>query len=96
MIKKTLSPVFTENNVDVATLSSTHLPFLIKFLKNIFPNITFLDPSESLAKKLKQKYSGDTTKRNSLQIFTSGSINMLERKLRHLGIKNKIFKLTIE
>jgi len=96
VIKKTLSPIFIKNNVDVVTLSSTHLPFLLEFFKNIFPDITFLDPSESLARKLKQKYFDDAKKRNSLQIFTSGSINVLQKKLRHLGIKNKIFKLTIE
>ena len=56
IIKKTLSPIFIKNNVDVVTLSSTHLPFLLKFFENIFPDITFLDPSELLAKKLKQKY----------------------------------------
>jgi len=95
IIKKTLSPIFIKNNVDVVTLSSTHLPFLLGFFKNIFPDITFLDPSELLAKKLKQKYF-NSTKRNSLQIFTSGSIISLQKKLRHIGIKNKISKLTIE
>jgi len=95
IIKKTLSPIFIKNNVDVVTLSSTHLPFLLGFFKNIFPDITFLDPSELLAKKLKQKYF-NSTKKNSLQIFTSGSIISLQNKLRHLGIKNKISKLIIE
>jgi len=95
IIKKTLSMIFIKNNIDVVTLSSTHLPFIKELFQNIFPNITFLDPSESLAKKLKQKYSDDT-KRNSLQIFTSGNINSLQTKLKHLGIKNKISKLTIE
>jgi len=95
IIKKTLSPIFIKNDVDVVTLSSTHLPFLLKFFKNIFPDITFLDPSELLSKKLKQKCF-NSTKRNSLQIFTSGSIISLQKKLRHLGIKNKISKLTIE
>ncbi len=96
VIKKTLSPIFITNNVDVATLSSTHLPFLLEFFKNIFPDMAFLDPSESLARKLKKKYSNDAAKRNSLQIFTSGHIHTLERKLRHIGIKNKVSKLTIE
>jgi len=68
----------------------------LKFLEDIFPRVKFLDPSESLAKKLKQKYLGHNNKRNSLQIFTSGNIKPLEKKLRHMGIKNKISKLTIE
>jgi glutamate racemase len=95
VIKKILNPILVKNNVDVVTLSSTHLPFLLKFFKNIFPNITFLDPSELLAKKLKQKYF-NSTKRNSLQIFTSGSVILLQKKLVHLGIKNKISKLAIK
>ena len=96
IIKKTLSPIFIKNNVDVVILSSTHLPLLLEFFKNIFPDITFLDPSESLARKLKQKYFDDTKKRNSLQIFTSGSIISLQKKLEHIGIKNRISKLTIK
>lgn len=94
-IKKTLSHKFMQNNIDTVTLSSTHLPFLLNFFENIFPKITFLDPSESLAINLKQKYSDDT-KRNSLQIFTSGNVNSLQKKLITLGIKNKIHKLTIK
>jgi glutamate racemase len=94
-IKQILSTKFIKNNVDVVTLSSTHLPFLKNLFQNIFPNISFLDPSELLAKKIKQKYFDDT-KKNSLQIFTSGSVNSLQKKLEHLGIKNKISKLTIE
>jgi glutamate racemase len=95
IIKKTLGPILVKNKVDVVTLSSTHLPFLLKFFENIFSDITFLDPSELLAKKLKQKYF-NSAKRNSLQVFTSGSVVSLQKKLGHLGIKNKISKFTIE
>jgi len=96
VIEKTLSSKFFKNNVDVATLSSTHLAFLLEFLEDIFPHVFFLDPGELVAKKLKQKYFNHNNKRNSLQIFTSGNIKLLEKKLRHMGIKNKISKLTIE
>ncbi len=64
IIKKTLYSKFIQNNVDVVTLSSTHLPFLLKFLKDIFPHVTFLDPSTLLTKKLREKYS-NSNKRNS-------------------------------
>jgi len=95
IIKKTLSRIFIKNNIDVVTLSSTHLPFLLKFLNKIFPNVTFLDPSQALAKKLKQKYINHNIKRNSLQIFTSGDIKLLEKKLSYLNINNKISKFKI-
>ena len=93
-IKKTLSSIFIENNVDVAILSSTHIPFLLEFLEKIFPKVTFLDPGQSLAMKLKQKYMSDNQKRNRLQIFTSGDIQSLELKLNYLKINNKILKFT--
>ena len=96
IIKKTLSSKFTANNVDVVTLSSTHLPFLLEFFENIFPNITFLDPSKSLAKNLKKIYFDHTKQRNSLQIFTSGNIESFKNKLNHMKIKNKISTLSIE
>lgn len=93
MIKKTLNSKLTKNNVDVVILSSTHLPFILKFLKEIFPNIVFLDPSKLLAKKLKKKYFKSYNKKNSLQIFTSGNTKSLEDKLKHIGINNKVNKL---
>ena len=95
IIKKTLSSIFIKNNVDIATLSSTHLPFLLIFLKKIFPNIIFIDPSQSLARKLEQKCIGRNKKRNTLKIFTSGNINLFEKKMSYMKISNKISKFTI-
>ncbi len=96
IIKKTLGSIFIKNNVDVVTLSSTHLPFLLKFFTDLFPKITFLDPSQSLAINLKKKYTNQNKKRNSLQIFTSGNIKTLGKKLSHMSINNKISKFTIQ
>jgi len=36
-VRKVLSAQFSKHNIDVATLSSTHLPFLLPFLKKQFP-----------------------------------------------------------
>ena len=96
IIKKTLSSKLITNNVDVVTLSSTHLPFLLEFFENMFPNITFLDPSKSLAKKLKKTYFDYNKQRNSLQIFSSGDIRLFKNKLSHMKIKTKVSILTIQ
>ena len=48
IIKKIITP-HIENNIDVFTLSSTHLLFLVLILKELFPGITFLDPTDALA-----------------------------------------------
>ncbi|WP_371504376.1 glutamate racemase [Nitrosopumilus adriaticus] len=94
-IKKILSTILLENNVDVATMSSTHLPFLLKFFKQIFPQIIFLDPNEALSKKLKKEYDNKNIKRNTMKIFTSGDIESLQIKLSQLKIKTRVFKYTL-
>jgi len=95
LIKKLLTSKLSKNSIDVVILSSTHLPFLLKLFKEIFPHVYFIDPSPFLAKKIKKKYSIYNKKRNSLQIFTSGDIAIFEKKLKHLGIKNKISNLKL-
>ncbi len=96
IIKKTLSSKLINNNIDVVILSSTHLPFLSEFLENMFPYITFIDPSESLAKKLKKIYFDYNGQRNSLQVYSSGNIKLFKNKLNHMKIKTKVSKLIIQ
>ena len=43
-VSRELTKVFEEHNIDVATLSSTHLPFLLPILEKSFPKIIFLNP----------------------------------------------------
>lgn len=88
IIKKFLTP-YVENNIDVFTLSSTHLPFLLPILKELFPFVLFLDPaysvSQHISKILKYKKS-----KNSLKIYASGNIEKFHKKLIKIGIKNKV------
>ena len=91
-IRSILSQPFSNNQVDVATLSSTHLPFLLPFLKQIFPNIMFLDPGNILADKIARKLK-PRNKTRSLTIFTSGNVKDFQTKLRKIGIKNKVRSL---
>ena len=88
IIKKTITP-HIEKNIDVFTLSSTHLPFLLLILKELFPNVLFLDPADSVAQRvskiLKQKKS-----KASLKIYASGNIEKFHKRLIKIGIKNKV------
>jgi glutamate racemase len=90
-IRQILAPLLT-NNADVATLSSTHLPFLLPLLKQAFPRIIFIDSgnfvAEKIAKELKNK-SG----RGSLQIFASGNTQTFQKKLFAIGMKHKVLNL---
>ena len=70
--------------------SSTHLPFLLPFLKEVFPNIKFLDPANMVAKMVSKKYIQNEKIENKLQIFTTGNPKKFQSKLKKLGIKNKV------
>lgn len=92
-IKNILSDVFTTKQIDVVTLSSTHLPFLDSLLKELFPEILFLDPALQVANQIIKNKRFQESKKNSLQIYCSGSIKSLENNLYKLKIKNKIHSL---
>jgi len=95
IIKKILQNVFLQNNIDVVTLSSTHLPLLRSLLQTEFPKITFLDPAQGIANKVKNLTAKNRSKRNSLKIFTSGNKQTFQKQLRKIGIKNKINSLSL-
>jgi len=88
-ILKVLNDEFKENKIKVATLSSTHLPFLLPFLKKYFKGIEFLDPAEDIAIKI-SKIKGPKSTRNSLSIYTTESPKALQRNLKNMGISNKV------
>jgi len=94
-IKNTLENDFTENNIDVATLSSTHLSFLTPILEKLFPDITFLDPAQDVADKVAKLTSKKRSKKNSLKIFTSKNTTLFQKQLQKIGIKNKVNFLSL-
>ena len=95
IIKKTLNNIFLQNNIDVVTLSSTHLPLLRSLLQKEFPKIVFLDSSQGVAYKVKNLTRKKRSKKNSLKIFTSGSTQTFQKQLKKLGIRNKISFLSL-
>ena len=95
IIKKTLETELVGKNIDIITLSSTHLPFLKLMLENEFPEITFIDPANFVAKKVYKKIKNNQLKQNKLKIFCSGDMKKFEKNLRKLGIKNKVNFLSI-
>lgn len=88
-IQKVLDKPFMENKIKIATLSSTHLPFLLPYLKKSFRGIEFLDPAEDVADKI-SKIKGPRSVRNSLSIYTTQSPKALQRNLKNMGISNKV------
>jgi glutamate racemase len=93
-IKTLLTNHFLDNRVDVVTLSSTHLPFLLPYLYKLFPKIQFLDPAESIVKKICKYYKTNNDK-CTLTIYSSGNISKFKTQLNQIGIKRKIKYLRI-
>lgn len=90
--KVLLEPILT-NNVDVVTLSSTHLPFLLPILKQVFPNIIFVDPAYLVSNQVVKKLKAKESQRNSMEIFTSGNVKLFQKRLRQIGIENTVKQL---
>ena len=90
-IKKILGPAL--KNADTVTLSSTHLPFLLPTLKEIFPGVTFLDPADAVADQVVKLLKGKKSRRRTLKIFASGNIKAFQKRLGKIGIKNKVVPL---
>jgi len=94
IIKEVLEDVFLDNLIDVATLSSTHLPFLEPFLRSIFKNVKFLDPAKNISNVLKDFVENNDLQQNVLRIFTSGDVNLFKKNLQMMGIDDEVSFLT--
>jgi len=92
-IEKVLLKPIINNNVDVVTLSSTHLPFLLPILRQVFPNIIFLDPAYLVVNQVIKKLKTKKSKQNSMEIFTSGNVKLFQKQLRQIGIENTVKQL---
>jgi len=95
IIKEVLEDIFLDNLIDVATLSSTHLPFLEQFLRSIFKNVKFLDPAKNISNVLKDFVEDNDLQQNVLRIFTSGDVNLFKKNLQMMGIDDEVNFLTI-
>ena len=88
-IRNNLKKKIMTENIDVITLSSTHLPFLRSILEVEFPSVKFLDPASLIAKKVYNKMKNNQEEENRLKIFTSGNLKVFQKNLLKLGIRNK-------
>jgi len=95
IIKEVLEDIFLDNSIDVATLSSTHLPFLEPFLRSIFKNVKFLDPAKNISNVLKDFAEDNDLQQNVLRIFTSGDVKLFKKNLQMMGIDDEVNFLTI-
>ena len=89
-IRNLLLEPFKKNNVDVVTLSSTHLSFLLPILKKIFLMVKFLDPANTVANEIAMVVCKKKSKKNTIRIFASGDVALFQNKLKQLGFRYRV------
>ena len=83
-----------DEKIDVITLSSTHLPFVKKYLAALLPTVRFVDPAQSVARDVRKflafyrmtKKSGN----GRLQILVSDSKREFEKSVRAMGVREPV------
>ena len=82
------------DDIDVVTLSSTHLPFILDQLNQIYPHIEFIDPSQIIAKEVKKflinNNLNNKTKNGKMRILVSDKKKEFQEILRQIGRREKI------
>ena len=82
------------DDIDVIILSSTHLPFILDQLNQLYPHIEFLDPSQIIAKEIKKflinNNLNNKTKNGKMRILVSDKKKEFQEILRQIGRREKI------
>jgi glutamate racemase len=82
------------DDIDVIILSSTHLPFILDQLNQIYPHIEFLDPSHIIAKEIKKflinNNLNNKMKNSKMRILVSDKKKEFQEILRQIGRREKI------
>jgi glutamate racemase len=83
-----------DEKMDVITLSSTHLPFVKKYLNALLPTVRFVDPAQIVAKDVRKflKFYRMAKKSGTgrLQILVSDNKREFERSVRAMGVREPV------
>ncbi|HEY8140380.1 MAG TPA: glutamate racemase [Nitrososphaera sp.] len=83
-----------DEKMDVITLSSTHLPFVKKYLNALLPTVRFVDPAQIVAKDVKKLLSFYRMNKKSgtgrLQILVSDGKREFEKSVRAMGVREPV------
>jgi glutamate racemase len=94
VISRVLGDNSIDEQIDVITLSSTHLPFVKRYLNSLLPTVRFIDPAQIVARDVRKflafyrmtKKSG----RSNLRILVSDGKREFEKSVRALGVREPI------
>lgn len=80
-----------DEKIDVITLSSTHLPFVKRYLNALLPTVRFVDPAQMVARDVRKFLSFHRMSKRKgsgkLQILVSDGKREFEKSIRAMGIR---------
>lgn len=83
-----------DEKMDVITLSSTHLPFVKRYLNALLPTVRFVDPAQMVAKDVRKFLNFNRMAKKSgsgrLQIMVSDGKREFEKSIRAMGIRETV------
>ena len=83
-----------DEKIDVITLSSTHLPFVKRYLNALLPTVRFVDPAQIVARDVRKFLKSYRMAKKSgtgrLQILVSDSKREFEKSVRAMGVREPI------
>lgn len=91
---RTIQKDFPE--IDVLTLSSTHLPWLREFFESAWPTCTFLDPAETIVSSLGNGTVGSGKIQGLVTESEGYSVDTFKRLLDQLGVDIPLNGVEIE
>ena len=92
IVRRVLARTFARSSIDVATLSSTHLPHLLPILEREFPHVSFIDPGSSVAARA-ARLAGPASARPRLRVYATARPGALTKKLARLGYTSAAVKI---
>ena len=83
-----------DKEIDVITLSSTHLPFVRSCLNSVMPTIKFVDSAKIVAKEVRKYLAFNKmlkkTGNSKLQILVSDGKRQFEQMIRTMGVREAV------
>ena len=99
-IESIVEVVNDPQDMDVITLSSTHLPLIKNFFIKLFPNVRFVDPAKNIVKDTKiflKNHRNLRMKGNSkIQILITRNKEAFQKILRQMGYTEKVTIVRIQ
>ena len=99
VISRVLGDDELDKKIDVITLSSTHLPFVKKYLNSLLPTVKFVDPAKIISRDVRKflRFNRMLKKTGSgrLRVLVSNGKKQFEQSSRVMGVKEPIEEVSI-